>query len=155
MRRRLPSRLRLQLIARQGLAEIRSLDGEQNERGRLPADEHIQVHCLWMVECYPPSRVGGLISGLRGLGLDHGRTGMERGGAVEWLIKSRGTGVAGAWINLGYFTRPRTPVFGVDRVLTELPPVVEFASGSLYALSPSLTGLVVRFVLTESVGARD
>jgi hypothetical protein len=43
-------------------------------------------------------------------------------------------------------------MFGADRVLTELPAVAEFASGSLYALSPSLTGLVVRFVLTDAVG---
>jgi hypothetical protein len=128
------------------------MDQELNQRGHLPADEHIQVHCLWVAEGYPPSKVGGLIAGLRGLGLDQARTGTQRGGVVEWLIKSRGTGFAGAWLNIGYFTRPRTRLFGVDRVLTELPPVVEFASGSLYALSPSLTGLVVRFVLNETVG---
>jgi hypothetical protein len=152
LERKLPSRVRLQLIARQGLPEIRSMDKEENEKGHLPDGEHIEVHCLWVVECYPPSKVGGLIAGLRELGLDQARFGMEQGGAVEWVIKSRGSGFAGGWRNLGFFTRPRTPMFGADRVLTELPAFAEFASGSLYALSPSLTGLVVRFVLTDALG---
>jgi hypothetical protein len=78
--------------------------------------------------------------------------GMDRGGAVDWVLSSRGRGFAGAWANLGFFTRPGHRLLGADQVTTELPKATQHAAASLFALTPSLTALVVQFVLTGAFG---
>jgi len=139
-------------MARQDLSTIRSRDAEENAQGRLPAGEGIDVPCIWVVECYPPSKVAALVAGLRSLGLDRPWMGMDRGGAVDWVLSSRGRGFAGAWANLGFFTRPGHRLLGADQVTTDLPPGTEHAAASLFALTPSLTALVVQFVLSRELG---
>lgn len=47
----------------------RDQDTEENESGRLPDEEGVQVPAIWIVELYTPSTVGGLIKRARRVGL--------------------------------------------------------------------------------------
>jgi hypothetical protein len=146
-RRFLPWRLRYVVMSFADLPAIRALDPDQNRKSRPPDNEDILVEAVWVVECYPPSYLGGLIKGLESLGV--GRRIAEDQSAADHVRLYRSGAYAGGTVNLGFFTRRGGAVFGGDYVETDLPRSVSLARGWLENLTPSLTAVVVQFELTE------
>lgn len=119
----------------------RSGDAAENERGRLPQDEGIQVPAISMVELYTPSQIGRLTEGLRKLGWERGWSRNES--LVQWAENARRDGTQG-WVSLGFVTDARTPRPMSERY-AHFPLGIESAHPVLIALTPSITALVVNF----------
>jgi hypothetical protein len=147
--RRATRRARFALMARRDLRDFRAHDDDENRPGHVPLEEHLEVHCLWVVECYPPSKSEALIKGLRDLGIGEGAIG-ARPAVDAWVRRYRSTAYGGgSFFPLGLFDRARGRFIGPDIVVTDLPDAVDYAHGWLEILTPSLTTVTMQFVLTD------
>jgi hypothetical protein len=123
------------------------VDPSENAETTPPDDERIEICCIWVTECYPPSHAAALASGLKKLGWDK-RNPMDVYGdeVVGWLEQQRRHSYSGAWLNLGHIVREG------DRKrsrIAELPEGVMHAYAYVRSLLPSLTVLTVQFVLDD------
>jgi hypothetical protein len=151
VRRVIPWQIRHRILASGGLAEIRALDAEANREGHLPDGERLQVESIWVMECYPPSCLDGLIAGLESLHV--GDRYASRESAADVVRRYRSGAYLGGTYNLGFFSRPGPAFIGAESARTDLPATVELARGWLEDLTPSLTAIAVQFVLTEEAGS--
>ena len=117
-------------------------DDRDNERGVPPADERVAWHGVWVAEAYLPSSVHGLTAGIEKLGWWES----HRGETAANRIRSGRSGHGGGWVNLP-FLRRRTSrrVLGVTSYERDLPEGVEYLSGQIHFLTPSLTVLIAGF----------
>jgi len=145
-RRLAPERLRRAVLEHEYLRALRVLDPEANRDIRLPADEEVAVESIWVAECYPPSRLGGLIEGLEALRV-HVPGGREAAADIVRLYRSGA--YTGGSLNLGLFTKRGDGVVGPGYVETDLPRRIKRGRGWLLNLSPSLTAVAFHFELTE------
>ena len=130
------------------LAVYRRSDVKKNLRTEPPADEVIDLLCVWAIEFYPPSHIEKLRTGFSKLGWDDGNAGLHDS-PTQWIRQLRESSMGGDWFNLGVIERDGVEhFFGHQRTAT-LPANVEYAIGSLYGLTPSITCIVMCFVLTE------
>lgn len=120
-------------------------DAAENDRGRLPDDEGVQIPAVWAVELYTPSQVARLTEGLRKLGWERGRS--REDSLLQWTEKTR-QGRSQSWASLGLVSDVRKPHLMSERT-TSLPPGVDAAHPVLISLSPSITALVMGFFFTE------
>ncbi|WP_183026176.1 hypothetical protein [Variovorax sp. UMC13] len=127
----------------------RTQDSEENETGKLGADEGVELPALWVAELYTPSTVGGLLKGIGDLGWEHGRSGDKD--LAKWMSDVRGGRQAG-WTSLGLVSSPTDPHFMRDRT-AKLPPGVTGALPILMSLTPSLTAFIVVFLLDRDTAA--
>lgn len=127
-------------------------DGWDNDRSKLPEDEHIDVAMVSVIELYTPSTVGGLLEGIERLGWEYRRSGEDR--LSEWMSDVRNGRTAG-WTSLGAVTRPSEKRPFTDRV-ADLPAHCQAALPQLWSVTPGLTALTISFILTdESARALD
>ncbi len=105
------------------IAWVEQKDVEQNEQLRVPADDHVEVPCFWVVEVYGPGEVDALYNGIR--------------------QSSSDTGTAFPFIR-----NPGPAKFHAERV-ARLPSGMAYAYGRVRQISPSLTALMLRFALDE------
>jgi len=145
----LPGSIRQGLFTAGGLREIRALDRKINEEGRIPDDEEVTIESVWVSECYPPSYLDGLVSGLEALHV--GRQFGADESAADIVRRYRSGAYAGGTANLGLFTRASRSGFG-DYVHTDLPAIVTRASGWLENVTPSLTTITIQFEMTDDAG---
>jgi hypothetical protein len=124
----------------------RQRDEEENARGRLPDDEQVQVPAIWVAELYTPSTVGGLLAGIARLGWEQGRT--RDDSLTKWMCDVREGRQAGS-MSLGLVSSPKDPHLMRERTAL-LPEGVMAALPTLMSITPSVTGLVVGFLLDET-----
>jgi hypothetical protein len=125
----------------------RERDDEENEALNPPHDEIIRLHCLWAGEIYTPSQIDNLLSGLARL--DWGRDDLLPDRDVaQWVRRSRESSLGGGWLNVGVITRPGDNRFWNARS-ADLPEHVDYAFGSIFALTSAVTCLVINFVFDE------
>jgi hypothetical protein len=130
----------------------REVDPCENAETTPPDDEVIETCCVWVTECYPPSQVAVLVSGLKKLGWDKRRPidiyGYE---VIDWLERQREYPYAGASLNLGHIVREGegNRFGGIDERFAQLPEGVDYAYAYIRNLLPSLTILTVQFVLDD------
>jgi hypothetical protein len=123
----------------------RERDPEENARGRLPKDERVQVPVIWVAELYTPSTVAGLLEGIANLGWEYGRSRDES--LSKWMSDVR-QGRRAGWTSLGLVSPPHDAHFARERT-APLPEGVRASLPILMSLTPSVTALVVAFILND------
>lgn len=130
------------------LEALRGSDDEENEASEPPEDEAIELHCIWVTECYGPSHIGDLISGIQQLEWDEqGNSRLLPGKITGWIEKAR-TETTGS-IELGHIVRPGDTRWAGDRRESDLPPEVDYAQGRLECPYLGLVVLSMQFVLKD------
>lgn len=120
-------------------------DIEENESGRLPADEGVHVPAIWVTELYTPSTVGGLLKGISELDWEYGST--RDNSLTKWMADVREGRQAG-WISLGLVSPPDAVHLMKERT-APLPSGVIAALPILMSLTPSLTAFIVAFLFDD------
>jgi hypothetical protein len=127
----------------------RERDPEENDQGRLPAGERIEVPAIWVTELYTPSTVAGLFEGIKKLDWEHGLTRADD--LAKWMSDVRHGRTAG-WTSLGLVSSKTTPGLFQERT-AELPLPVEASMPIVMSITPSVTALVIAFLLDDSGAA--
>lgn len=113
------------------------------------AGEQVTVHAVWAVEIYTPLHAIKLFERLEQLGFGRDDP-WGRGGIRTRLERVRGGPRGGSWLNLEHVFPPGgSRGFMFEHVEVPLPNGVRVARPSLHALTPSVTALVVQFVLDD------
>jgi len=127
----------------------RTRDPEENARGRLPDGENVQLPGIWVIELYTPSTVGGLLKGIRKLGWEYGRS--REDSLTKWMNDVREGRQAG-WVSLGLVS-PQSAAHFMRERSAPLPEGVSAALPILMSLTPSITALVIAFLLDDDSAA--
>lgn len=128
---------------------LRERDPEENESSRLPPNERIEVPAIWITELYTPSTVAGLFNGLHDLDWEQGA--FPQDDLAKWMSDVRHGRTAG-WTNLGTVGTKSKPRPFQERT-ADLPVGVELALPTLMSITPSVSALVIAFVLDDSTAA--
>ncbi|MHA1565013.1 MAG: hypothetical protein ACTSX7_06850 [Alphaproteobacteria bacterium] len=138
------------------LAAYRRGDLEKNASSEPPADELVDLCCIWAVEFYTPAHIDGLLAGFASLGWDRDEESSLTGhNPAEWVRWHRQSSQGGGEFNLGKIRPPgQISQSTVDRRAAPLPECAEFALGSLFAVTSSITCIVLGFALTKEAGRR-
>jgi hypothetical protein len=124
-----------------------SREGEDNARSTPPPEEDIRVHSIWMMECFTPSTIAGLLRGLEKTGLDQDPISWASDHKpLAWVLRSR-TGVWGGWTKVGRFSRIATPW----SIRGPLPTGTSGVDLELHSVAPSVTVLIARFDLDDDL----
>ena len=113
-----------------------------------PAGERVTVHAVLAAEYFTPVHAPELIERLDALGFKRSLT---KEGLAEELRRYR-AGSGQAWLNLDIVV-PRGRAARSDRVVADLPRGVSAGFLSIHALTPSLTTLLVTFILDDQAAA--
>ena len=134
----------------------RSRDPARNAETAPPDDEFIELRCMWAVEFYTPAHVDALLSGFRKLGWDDKNHFNMGTSPTSWIQELRRSSYGGGYMYLDVIGNvPGTITFLGSRPRTEpLPPHVQYMLGGLYALTSSLTCVVMRFMFDEDFSTR-
>jgi len=135
----------------------RRSDAHDNEVSRLPADESVALSCVWVTEAYLPSHVPKLLRGLERLGWLRPNDIFGNNGLDEWLSQARHRPSGGATINLGAVHREDETatvghIFRSD-LRAPFPGGIKYAEVQLVQPVPSLTVLVIQFMLGQEAAA--
>lgn len=123
-------------------------DRESNEQSRVPVDEELRIQVIWGAELYGPSEADALYEGLERL---KWAAGSDAEGANGWVKHQRTYGRGSAWYNVGLAAeRKDRSRFIMLENFASLPDNVDYIIVRLYQLTPSLTCIVIGFVLKES-----
>lgn len=129
----------------------RRRDPEENAKTTPPADEFIDLRCLWAVEFYTPAHMDALLGNFRQLGWDKEDSSGVRNDPAAWVQRLREHPYGGGWLNLGVIRPSGTETFFLPPCHTApLPPHVQYATAELHSLTSSLTCIVMGFVFEES-----
>jgi hypothetical protein len=132
------------------LAFLRERDAEENRESSLPPGEGIRIVSFTCVEIYTPSTIDKLIAGLAALGWERPDTfNPSIPNLVDWIRSTRANPFGGAWINLGRITNEDSPPPLGGSLQAKLPDGVVAIWGELHSTTPSITCLVMQFVLDE------
>jgi hypothetical protein len=123
-------------------------DQEDNERSRLADNQDVELRCIWVCEVFGPRDIANLYDGLRSLRWDAHHINNNRS-PIEWVKNQRQYGRRG-YFNLGWVTREK-PSLPSSMLLTG-PVPSEFSSliAQIHQISPSLTCLLIGFLVSES-----
>ena len=124
-------------------------DPEENRESCPPSDEHIDVHCIWVVELYLPSHLDQLTAGFQALEWAAPNGMVDREGLEQWIQDATSRLYGTAWKNLNIITRPGDDRFQLFSRSAPLPNVVDYARGSIHYIFPGLVGVVLQFVLKD------
>ena len=139
---------------REILRQSRSRDAEDNAKTTPPADELIDLRCVWAVEFYTPSQVSQLLHGFERLGWNkEDPTGFDRNPSVS-IQQFRESALGGGWFNVGLIDRPGSRRFFPSGRTAPLPTGIDYALAAMYSLTSSITCIVVAFILTEEFSPR-
>lgn len=128
---------------------FRRQDIEDNLRSRVPPEERLRQIGLWAVEIFGPAEADKLHSSLTNLGWNEARLFGFNTDPGSWLGEQRKYGTGGS-LNLGVIERPGKSRFLPRGRNAPLPDAVDYAHGWLYQLSPSVTAVILCFVMKES-----
>lgn len=139
------------------LEEFREEDAAENKRLELPAGESVHWPGFWLMEAYTPSQLPALKEGLRALGWDEradSHPTLSRFDVVAWLDRSREHG-GGGWVAPAPLVargHAGLPLFVQE--VDHLPSTFREAQPRFYALTSSLTVLVMGFRLSDAAQQR-
>lgn len=127
-------------------------DAKDNLASQVPTGEKLRQIALWGVEIYGPAEVDGLHLAMERLGWNEEGLFGPNNNPNTWIYEQRTYGNEGE-LNLGVIRRPSKKTF-LGRVRSApLPESVDYAHGYVYQLSPSVTAVIVCFVLTDSASS--
>lgn len=124
----------------------------------VPADEHVRVPRLWVVELFPPAQLPALKAAMRRNGWDESSllaANDEPNNVV--LERSRAGNLELSWWRLADVTRTGNPyslgeAFGAAPA--RLPDELRFATLRAVQVGPALTAVVAEFVVADEVSAQ-
>ena len=126
----------------------REFDDRDNEKTAIPEGENASLNCIWVCEVFGPGEIDQLYDGLRSLGWDKGGFNSDRS-VINWIKGQRQYGYGG-WFNLGWVYRDRASILARSMVLeSKFPKEFSSLTVGVHQICPSLTCLLVGFVLTE------
>jgi hypothetical protein len=123
-------------------------DEIDNQESSPPPDERVRLHCLWVIEFFPPSRRAALIEGLKDLGWDKPED-LSAVSPVAWVQDIRKHFGVRGWLGLGPIARHGDPGYLMSIRRAPLPDGVSLAFGSIHHLLPSVTAVVMQFMVDE------
>ena len=134
----------------------RERDPTINARTKPPEDEFVDLRCVWAVEFYTPTHLDKLLAGFRKLGWYEKNLLTHRRDPTAWVQRSRQHFSSGGLFNLGIIhpSGTNSPFLSSLALTAPLPPNVEYATGSIYSLTSSLTCIVMGFVFEEGFSAQ-
>ncbi len=125
-------------------------DRESNESSRTPEDEEVRLSVMWGMELFGPAEIELLYESLARLKWSAGISSLETGGALNWVRQQRAYGGEGGWYNVGivaeHSDRQR---FLLLENYASLPSEIDYLLVRIFQLTPSLTCVLVGFVLNE------
>ena len=120
-----------------------ALVAADRQRAALPADEHLRLLAIWIVEILTPSTVDQATAGLASLTWASELSQPP----AEWLDEIRERPSVNAFMSLGYASnRPRPGMGRVD----DLPEEFSMVEVSLSSLTATLTAVVGQFILSTA-----
>lgn len=122
-------------------------DLEKNHETRLPEDEDIRVNVMWGIETFGPSEIESLYLHLKDLGWDYSPFPEVRRSATEWIKEARTYGFMGKF-NIGVVNKKGTSN-RPTRYVGPVPKNIDYLLVNIVQVSPTITCVVVGFVLTE------
>jgi len=127
----------------------RERDPVDNVKTTPPADEFVDLRCLWAVEFYTPAYVDALLAGFQSLGWGKG-DGSSLQDPVAWVQRLNEHPYGSGWLNLGVIQPPNTDTFFLPPCRkAPLPAGVHYATGELHSFTSSLTCIVMGFMFEE------
>lgn len=130
---------------------LRERDAQQNLATRVPSDERLRQIAVWGVEIYGPAEIDKLQLGMKRLGWNDERLFSFNRNPGSWIDEQRTYGTEGSF-NLGLIDRPGKSRFIMKARPAPLPEAVDYAHGWIFQLSPSITAVIICFVLREPAG---
>jgi len=127
-------------------------DAEDNVASRVPSDERLRQVALWGIEVFGPAEIDGLYLALEKLGWNEDRLFGLNTAPSSWIREQRTYGTEGN-LNLGLIERPGKSRFIPRGRPAPLPEAVDYAHGYVYQLSPSVTAVILCFVLNDSASS--
>lgn len=127
---------------------LRDQDAKHNLASRVPPDERLRQIALWGVEIYGPAEIDRLHLGMKRLGWNDERLFDFNPNPGSWIDEQRTYGTEGSF-NLGVIDRPGKSRFLLRCRPAPLPDAVDYAHGWIFQLSPSITAVIICFVLRE------
>ena len=116
-----------------------------------PPEEDIRLHGVWVAEAYLPSSIRSLADGIERLGWWES----HRDETIAEVIERGRSGRGGGWLNLPLIRRQtKRGRLGRRDAGRALPDGVEYATGQVHFLTPSLTVLLVGFRFDTSMSER-
>ncbi|WP_156939107.1 hypothetical protein [Deefgea rivuli] len=130
---------------------LRRRDVESNLATRVPEGERLQQIAMWGIEIFGPAEADSLNAAIKHLGWHKDQPFGLNTNPASWINEQRTYGTEGN-LNLGHIERPGESRFLLKGRTAPLPEMVDYAHGYIYQLSPSVTAVIICFVLTESAG---
>jgi hypothetical protein len=131
------------------LAAWRRRDYERNAHTCPPAEESVNLCCMWAIEFYTPLHIQSLINGMSKLGWD--KTTSRSSNPIPWIRDLRKSSRMSGQMNLGRIVRPETPDRFGTSLKGPLPEGVEYASGQIFSLTSSIACMLICFTLDKSL----
>jgi hypothetical protein len=127
-------------------------DAAENAEAAVPEGQQVRVEALWLAEVFPPSLIGKLYADLARMGWD---TDPDRGGrgAISDVVRQHRRD-GGGWVNTGLILRPGDTRFLGGHRRAELPGEVDRVEASVLTPYPSMSIVVIKFVLRETTARR-
>lgn len=129
----------------------REMDPEARQGLCPPQGEAVELNIVWVMEAYGPSEIAGLYERLESSPLAS-QSAAEEVSLSERLAEARGSGFRQSFTPLPVLVPPGGGGLFPMLVEMELPNGVEAAQGHFLSLEPSLSAVVVGFLLTEESG---
>jgi hypothetical protein len=129
-------------------------DPDENLKTTPPADELIDLRCLWAVEFYTPAHIENLLACFRRLGWHQDDVSASRNNPVAWIQRLRERPTESGWFNLGHIRAPASDTFLARSRTAPLPQHVAYATGGLYSLTSSLHCIVIGFMFDDEYSQR-
>lgn len=130
-------------------AHVLEKDSMQNAASRVPDEEDLRQLAIWGVELFGPAEIETLYRSFRQLKWDNERLFGACARPVAWITQQRMYGSEGS-LNLGIIDRHGKRRFLLDTLHAPLPDSVDYARGYVYQVTPSLTAVLLCFVLTDA-----
>lgn len=136
-----------------GMDETRYLqkqERESNEASRVPEGEELRLSLVWGMELFGPAEVEQLYEKLARLRWSAGFARSKAGGALDWVRHQRAYGGDGGWYNVGAVAEHGNGQrFMMLSNYASLPVEVDYLLVRIFQSTPSLTCVLVGFVLKE------
>lgn len=119
----------------------------------VPADEHVTVGGIWVVELFPPTEIPRLEEAIRRNGWDRRRRFIKDAAAnLENLDESR-SGSGPSWWRVADVVRTDSTWFVIDAVRSQMPPDFEVVSLRAIQVGAGLTAVLAHFTLSDAAAA--
>ena len=132
------------------LTYARERDNHANVVTTPPDDEYIDQCCMWAVEFYTPAQMDSLVKYAANLDRAARSARPHVPTISSWVNNTIGDPFSSSWMNLGTWQTKGVVqrVFPLDREV-DLPENVDYATGRITSISPSIICVAVCFVFDD------